>query len=122
MAEESYHPDHYHEVLMSKMPILAMLLLLGSGLNPGQAQEKVARPNILLLVTDDQRADCLGCTGHPLLKTPHIDRLAKEGVRFKNAFVTTAICCISRASIYTGLYGRKHQVGDFQTPLPKNIE
>lgn len=79
------------------------------------------RPNILVLVTDDQRADCLGCTGHPLLKTPNIDRLATEGVLFRNAFVTTSICCISRASIITGRLARNHRVPDFNTPLPAEV-
>ena len=60
-----------------------------------------ARPNLLLFVSDDQRADHLGCAGHPFLRTPTIDRLASEGVRFENAFVTTAICAASRASLLT---------------------
>jgi arylsulfatase A-like enzyme len=59
------------------------------------------RPNLLLFLTDDQRADHLGCAGHPFLKTPVVDRLAAEGVRFENAFVTTAICAASRASLLT---------------------
>ena len=44
------------------------------------------RPNVLIVLCDDLRWDCLGCTGHPHLKTPHIDRIAREGVLFKNAF------------------------------------
>ena len=76
------------------------------------------RPNLVLLLTDDQRADCLGVAGHPLLKTPNIDRLANEGTYFPNAFVTTSICCVSRASFMTGRLCRNHEVGDFNTPLP----
>lgn len=68
-------------------------------------------PNILVLVTDDQRWDTLGCMGHPFLKTPHIDRLAAEGVTFTQAFVTTSICSASRASIVSGRYARRHGVG-----------
>lgn len=75
------------------------------------------RPNIVLLVTDDQRADCLSCAGHRQLQTPHIDRLAREGVRHTNAFVTTAICCTSRASLICGQYARRHKVWDFRTAL-----
>jgi len=75
------------------------------------------RPNVVFLLTDDLRADCLGCSGHPLLKTPHIDQLASEGVRFQNAFVTTAICCVSRACYVTGQYARHHRVADFNTAL-----
>jgi arylsulfatase A-like enzyme len=85
------------------------------------AADAPARPNLVLLLTDDQRADCLSCAGHPLLKTPNIDRLAKEGAHFRNAFVTTSICCVSRASYFTGRLGRNHKVGDFNTPLPADV-
>ncbi len=66
------------------------------------------QPNILFLLIDDQRNDTLGCAGHPIIKTPVIDSLAEEGLRFRNAFVTTSICAASRASILTGLYERTH--------------
>lgn len=66
------------------------------------------KPNILFLLADDQRYDALGCAGHPIIKTPVIDTLASEGVRFLNAFVTTPICAASRASILTGLHERTH--------------
>ncbi len=70
------------------------------------AEEK--RPNLVFLLTDDQRNDTLGCAGHPIVRTPNIDRLAREGVRFENMFVTTSICAASRASIFTGLHERTH--------------
>jgi arylsulfatase A-like enzyme len=76
------------------------------------------RPNVVLFLTDDQRWDCLSIAGHPLLKTPNIDQLATEGSYFPNAFVTTSICCVSRASFMTGRLCRNHKVGDFNTPLP----
>jgi arylsulfatase A-like enzyme len=72
------------------------------------AAEEKPRPNILFFLIDDQRNDTLGCAGHPLLKTPVVDELAAQGVRFKNAFVTTSICAASRASILTGLYETTH--------------
>jgi len=59
----------------------------------------------------------MGCAGNRLIQTPNIDRLAANGVRFKNHFVTTSICCVSRASILTGQYERRHRIGDFATPL-----
>ena len=65
-------------------------------------------PNVLFVLTDDHRHDHLGCAGHPVLKTPHIDALAARGVRFANAFVTTSICAASRASIFTGRYEIAH--------------
>lgn len=66
------------------------------------------RPNVLFFLIDDQRNDTLGCAGHPIVKTPNVDRLAEQGVRFENAFVTTAICAASRASIFTSLHERTH--------------
>lgn len=66
------------------------------------------RPNLLVVVTDDQRFDQLGCAGHPHLETPVLDGLAAEGVRFTNAFVTTSICAASRASLMTGRREGRH--------------
>ncbi len=65
-------------------------------------------PNIVFILADDQRNDALGCAGHPLIKTPVIDKLAEHGLRFTNAFVTTPICAASRATILTGLVERSH--------------
>lgn len=62
------------------------------------------RPNILWIMTDQHRADCLGCMGHPLLKTPNLDRIAARGVVFENAFCQSPVCMSSRASIFTGRY------------------
>ena len=85
----------------------AFAVALGST-GRGMAQDRDERPNILFFLIDDQRNDTLGCAGHPILKTPNIDALAASGVRFQNAFVTTAICAASRASFLTGLYERSH--------------
>ena len=74
---------------------------------PSAKAEK--QPNIIFFLSDDHRWDRLGSAGHPFLKTPTLDRLAKEGVRFSNMFVTTSICAASRATILTGLYERTHQ-------------
>ncbi|MFZ9091097.1 MAG: sulfatase-like hydrolase/transferase, partial [Planctomycetaceae bacterium] len=62
------------------------------------------RPNILFMLTDDQRWDAAGIAGHPHLKTPHIDRLGHEGIYFRNSFCTTSLCSPSRASILSGRY------------------
>lgn len=67
------------------------------------------RPNIVFLLADDMRWDAMGCAGNPIIRTPHLDALAKNGMRFSNAFVTTSICAASRASILTGLYERAHR-------------
>ena len=77
----------------------------------------VRRPNFVFILTDDQRFDSMGCAGNRLIRTPNLDRLAANGARFRNHFVTTSICCVSRASIFTGQYERRHGIGDFKTPL-----
>ncbi|MEZ4622772.1 MAG: sulfatase-like hydrolase/transferase [Caldilineaceae bacterium] len=64
------------------------------------------RPNILWICTDQQRFDTLGCYGNQFVQTPHIDRLAQEGIRFSHAFCQSPICTPSRASFLTGRYPR----------------
>ena len=68
------------------------------------AAGKTRRPNIIFIITDDQRWDSLGAIGHPLAKTPHLDRLAREGASIRNFFTTTPLCSPSRASFLTGQY------------------
>jgi arylsulfatase A-like enzyme len=75
------------------------------------------RPSFLVLLTDDQRRDTLGCMGNPVIQTPHLDALAARGVVFDQAFVTNSSCPSSRASILAGQYTRRHGVHDFHTPL-----
>ena len=67
-----------------------------------------AKKNVLWIMCDQLRHDYLGCTGHPTLKTPNIDAMAKRGVRFSNAYVQSPICGPSRMSFYTGRYMRSH--------------
>jgi len=98
---------------------ISMLGLLGAlAWHQALAQE---RPNVLVIVTDDQRHDAMSCAGHPFLKTPHMDRLAREGARFRNAFVTTALCSPSRASMLSGLYAHAHGVLDNFTDYPNRL-
>jgi len=80
-----------------------------------KTQGRGKRPNIIFLLTDDQRWDTLGAMGNPIIHTPNMDELASEGVLFLNAFVTTSICCTSRASIFCGQYARRHGIYDFAT-------
>jgi N-acetylglucosamine-6-sulfatase len=74
--------------------------------------------NVIFVLVDDLRFDALGMMGHPWLETPHLDALAKRGVHLRNAFVTTALCSPSRASILTGQYAHKHRVVDNNNPIP----
>lgn len=76
------------------------------------------RPNIVFLLTDDQRWDMMGSSGHPIIHTPNMDRMAKDGVRFESAFVTTSICAASRASIFTGTFERTHGYTFGKPPVP----
>ncbi|MEQ8691616.1 MAG: sulfatase [Pseudomonadales bacterium] len=92
-----------------------MLLVLWQ---PALAQQP---PNIIFVLTDDQRYDELGFM-NPVLATPHMDDLAARGVHFRNAFVTTALCSPSRASILTGQMMHNHGVIDNNRPLPEGLE
>jgi arylsulfatase A-like enzyme len=79
------------------------------------------RPNVVFLLGDDHRWDALGCMGNRIIQTPQIDGLAEQGSRFNNMFVTTAICVISRASLFTGLYARSHRILRFQDSFAEDL-
>ena len=107
--------------LFSQKEFTRRIFLLGSvstavifqacNVNP----EKTNRPNVLVILTDDLRADAIGISGNPHVKTPNIDKLGKDGVVYKNAFVTTSICPTSRASILTGEFASRHGLWKFGT-------
>ncbi|MBU2905338.1 sulfatase [Arenibacter algicola] len=77
----------------------------------GVAQTSISRPNIILFVADDHGTDALGAYGNKVIKTPNLDKLATEGVRFNNAYCTSASCAASRSVILTGQYG--HATGSY---------
>jgi len=82
---------------------------------PAWSQDQPAaaeRPNFVIILVDDLRWDDLAIAGHPFVETPTIDRMAREGVRFLNAFATTPLCSPSRASILTGQYAHTHGIID----------
>jgi arylsulfatase A-like enzyme len=93
--------------------LLAAIMLLAHACQPSQP----APPNIIFLLTDDQRWDAVGVMGNEIIQTPNLDRLANEGILFTNAHVTTSICCCSRASILTGQYVSRHGINSFQADL-----
>jgi N-acetylglucosamine-6-sulfatase len=83
----------------------------GRPLPVSDASAPPGSPNLLVIFSDDHRADHLGLTGEvPFLKTPALDALAAEGVRFDHAYVTTALCSPSRATLLTGQYASRHGV------------
>jgi len=105
--------------------LTAGLLLTGAAAAAPDDGERAAetdrRPNLIMVLTDDQRYDALGLL-NPLLETPQLDRLAREGVHFRNAFVTTSLCSPSRASILSGRTMRSHGVVDNNSPTPAGFE
>lgn len=89
--------------------------------SPASAAE-TGRPNVLFILTDDQRWDAIGLGGSRHLRTPNLDRLGKEGVYFRNAFCTTSLCSPSRASILSGLYAHAHGVTNNFTEYPAGLK
>lgn len=88
------------------------LLLLATHLVPLTLGAEESRPpNVIFVLSDDQRYDSLSMTGHPVTKTPNLDRLADEGVFFTQAFVTSPICGPSRANFFTSQWERKNRIG-----------
>jgi N-acetylglucosamine-6-sulfatase len=100
------------------LPLTALAAALAAA---PAAAETPRGPNVLVILTDDQRFDAMSCAGHPFLKTPHIDRLAREGARFVNAFVTCSLCSPSRASLLSGKYPHSHRVLDNFTDFPNDL-
>jgi N-acetylglucosamine-6-sulfatase len=99
---------------------LLFLLVATAPRTVTSAQPAAARPrNVVFILSDDHRYDAMGFMGPPFLQTPNMDRLARQGVHLKNAFVTTALCSPSRATILTGLYAHQHRVVDNNNPIPK---
>ncbi len=81
------------------------------------------RPNILLVHSDQHRWDSLGCAGHPLVRTSHLDALARDGVRCANAFTPSPICSPSRASLLTSTWPHRHRclsIPGAETYQPEN--
>ena len=97
---------------MGKLKTILSLLVVFALATTARAAEAAARPNIIFILVDDLRWDALGCMGHPFVKTPNIDRIAKEGALFRNFFVSIPLCSPSRGSFLTGQYPHTHGVID----------
>jgi arylsulfatase A-like enzyme len=87
---------------------LTLLMLSFNAAIAANSIEENNKPNILILYADDWRHDVLGAAGHPVVQTPSLDKLASEGIRFTNNYVTTSICGVSRASLFTGQWMSRH--------------
>ena len=102
-----FQPDLFSEWIVRCFAYAFIVVALASCMTD-KNESADERPNILFFLIDDQRNDQMACAGHPFVQTPTVDKLAREGVRFTNAFVTTSICAASRASIFTGTYEYLH--------------
>ena len=91
------------------------LLLGGSALTAARAANG-PRPNILWLMADEYRFDAMHCAGHPMVSTPNLDRLAREGMRFATTYTVSPVCSPSRASAFSGRYAHVHGVTTNQVP------
>ena len=85
------------------------------------AVDAAERPNIVFILCDDHRFDCMSAMGHPFVETPHMDAMIRNGIHFTHAFVTNSLCSPSRASILTGLYPHNHGVGDNYNPVDPKL-
>src|SRR5262245_3879887 len=110
---------------MSRLRIGPAAVLAGL-LAPHAAAAEAKRPNFLFIYTDDQRYDALGVVQReqgergrfPWVRSPNVDRLAAEGVRFRNAFVVNSLCAPSRAAFLTGRYNHLNGIANKHTPFP----
>lgn len=108
---------------MNKL-LLYCIVLVGFLPDSGYPQTTVpvtTPPNIILIIGDDISWDDIGCYGNPAVKTPHIDALAKKGIRFTNMYLTASSCSPSRTSILTGRYPHNTGAAELHTPLPADM-
>ena len=100
--------------MMIRKFLLTTIALLGSSF----AVAESSRPNFVFLISDDVSQEDHGCYGHPVIKTPHLDRLAEKGMRFDQAYLTISSCSPSRCSIITGRYPHNTGAPELHSKLP----
>ncbi|TXG35436.1 sulfatase family protein [Seonamhaeicola maritimus] len=98
--------------------LLIISLIFVSCKSNNKTPQENQKPNIVLIIADDVSWDDIGAYGHPKVKTPHLDQLAKEGMIFNQAFLTTSSCSPSRTSIVSGLYPHNTDAEQLSWPLP----
>ena len=114
--------------LKNSLLLLATILVISSSLHAADKPNKQRRPNIVWIVVDDMSCH-FGYQGEKLVKTPHVDQLAREGVVFSNAYVTAPVCSTFRSALITGMYqttiGAHHHRsgrGALKIPLPEGLQ
>lgn len=108
-------------VCLFAMKQLAIILLLSTTFTVGSAWSQQGQPNVVVFMADDLGWNDLGCYGNHAIQTPNIDRIASEGVRFTNVFLTTSSCSPSRTSIISGRYPHNTGSAELHTPLPEQV-
>lgn len=124
IAETCNRETTRREFLQGSMAVAGSLLAGSAGASLASAQSKPKPPNIVFFLGEGQRYDALSIAGNPILKTPNHDRIGREGVMFRNAFCTNALCAPARATLLTGLYSRSTGAlsnAHLHVPLPSDI-
>ncbi len=98
---------------MHTRKLALVLTLLFASVATARAVAEEARPNLILIFTDDQRFDAVGYAGNTAVSTPHLDALAREALVFENCYVNTSICAVNRANVMAGQYPGRHGIDDF---------
>lgn len=112
------------DFLQGTLAVAGTVLTSTMGASIASAEAKPKRPNLVFFFGEGQRADALSIAGHPILKTPNHDRIGSEGIRFRNAFCTNALCAPARAVALTGMYSRSTGALSNEhahVPLPSDI-
>src|SRR5258708_17481747 len=104
----------FRAISLGAKQVIAFGILAWVGLNARAAEPE--RFNLITIVTDDQAQWALGCYGNRDVRTPNMDRLARDGARFLNAFACTPVCSPSRAAVFTGRYGTQLCITDYIAP------
>ncbi len=106
-----------HLLLPLALLVFALVPVRTIGADPAPTPQ---RPNILFIMTDQQRWDCVGANGNAIIKTPNLDRLAARGANFTHAFVASPVCVPSRISFFSGRYAHSHRNRVNYTPLDRS--
>ncbi|MEI6141846.1 MAG: sulfatase-like hydrolase/transferase [Mariniphaga sp.] len=119
MNNELNHKGSERNLHLAKVTAALVCLYSTAAFSDGNSLLAQVKPNFVFIIADDVSWDDIGCYGNNVVKTPNIDRLAKEGLRFTNAILTASSCSPSRCSIISGKYPHSNGAAELHTPLPE---